>query len=345
LGLYIFRGLRMNDNALILAGALPAAGIALLADLALGWLEKQFKPGNGVRAWRQALAVATACMMAFGAWTWFTPRQAADRVVIGAKDFTEQLILGELLAQTIEAKTKLPVERRFDLGGNLAHQALISGEIDAYVEYTGTALMAILHHAPETDPRAVLGDVQKGYAPLGLTWMPPLGFNDTFAILVRSEDAQKYHLKRISDAAAIAPQWRAGFGQDFMSRPDGYTGFAHAYGLGFHDRPREMDLALTYRALKEHDVDLIAGNATDGLITRYGLVQLEDDRHYFPPYDAAPVVRQALLDKHPEVREAIASLAGKLTVDAMRKLNYAVDGEHREARAVVAEYLHQQGLN
>ncbi|MFN3429287.1 MAG: glycine betaine ABC transporter substrate-binding protein, partial [Candidatus Sericytochromatia bacterium] len=272
---------------------------------------------------------------------WFAPQA----IVVGSKDFTEQLILGELVAQTIERQAKLGVTRRFDLGGNLAHDALVAGEIDAYVEYTGTALMAVLKQPPQTDPASVLKQVKTDYATrFNLTWTEPLGFGNTFAILVRADEAEKHHLKTISQAAALAPRWRAGFGQDFMSRPDGYAGFARAYGLRFSGAPREMDLSLTYRALKDGQVDLIAGNATDGLIARYGLVQLEDDRRYFPPYDAVPVVRQAVLDAHPALRGAFKRLGGVLTVDAMRELNFQVDGERRDPKAVVADFLTKRGL-
>jgi osmoprotectant transport system substrate-binding protein len=236
------------------------------------------------------------------------------------------------------------VERRFDLGGSLAHEALVAGEIDAYVEYTGTALLAILKSRPSADPEEVYHRVKSEYADrFKLEWMEPLGFNNTFAILVRGEAARRFNLKTISDAVAISPQWRAGFGQDFMSRADGYPGFTRSYGFHFKET-REMDLSLTYRALAERQVDLIAGNSTDGLIDHYGLAQLADDRRFFPPYDAVPVVRQATLDKHPEVGEVLRKLGGILTVEEMRKLNYAVDGEKRQAKDVVREFLLKKGL-
>jgi glycine betaine/choline ABC-type transport system substrate-binding protein len=263
---------------------------------------------------------------------------------VGSKDFTEQVILGEILAQAIEAKTGLQVVRRFDLGGNLAHEALIAGELDLYVEYTGTALLAILKSRPVTDPQAVYRRVKADYADrFKLEWTEPLGFNNTFAILVRGDDAKRLGLKTITDASRVSPQWRAGFGQDFMSRVDGYPGFAQTYGFHFQEI-REMDLSLTYRALAEKQVDLIAGNSTDGLISRYGLFQLEDNRHYFPPYDAVPVARQATLQQHPEVRSVLQQLGGILTVDEMRKLNYAVDGEKRQPGEVAREFLRRKGI-
>ena len=347
LGRYIFRGLRANDNVLILAGAVPAALIALVADLFLGSLERAIRfRGAANQKIRRLLwpAAATALILiVFGADS-FLRGYSASRVAVGSKDFTEQIILGEILAQAIEAKTGLQVERRFDLGGNLAHQAMVTGEIDVYVEYTGTALLAILKDPPIKDPAEVYRQVKSSYAKqFSSEWTEPLGFNNTFAILVRGDDARRHGLKTISDAAKMSSQWRAGFGQDFMSRPDGYPGFARTYGFQFEEI-REMDLSLTYRALAEKQVDLIAGNSTDGLISRYGLVQLEDDLHYFPPYDAVPVVRQRALEKHPEVREVLEQLGGILNVEEMRKLNYAIDGEHRQAKDVVREFLKHKGL-
>jgi osmoprotectant transport system permease protein len=347
LGRYIFRGLRMNDNVLILAGAVPAALLAIAADLLLGMIERATRLGDALRRKAKTIlavsGLALLLVAGFGSINIFFGKQSA-RVAVGSKDFTEQLILGELLAQAIEGNTELGVERRFELGGTLAHEALLAGEIDTYVEYTGTALLAILRTQPASDPAEVYRRVKSAYrSQFGVDWTEPLGFNNTFAILVRREDAQKHALKTVSDAARLAPQWRAGFGQDFMSRADGYEGFVRTYGLRFRE-VREMDLSLTYRALAENQVDLIAGNSTDGLISRYGLVQLEDDRRYFPPYDAVPVVRRATLEKYSELRAVFTRLAGVLSVEEMRRLNFAVDGEHRRASDVVREFLIRKGL-
>jgi osmoprotectant transport system permease protein len=345
LGTYIFRGLRMNDNTLILAGALPAAIMALGADFALGWIERVLSPGTAAAAgkaktWVLAAVAAVIIAVAVFSLTSGALSKSARRVVVGSKDFTEQVILGELIAQTIEAKTDLQVERRFELGGDLCHRGLLAGEIDAYVEYTGTAFAAILKHPPISDPREVYDRVKRDYeSRFNLEWLEQLGFNNTFAILVRGDDARRLRIKTISEAARYAPEWRAGFGQDFMSREDGYPGFARAYGLKFEQPPREMDLSLTYRALAAGQVDLIAGNSTDGLIDKLGLFQLEDDRHYFPPYEAAPVFRRETLDRYPEIADAIKGLAGKITNEQMRKLNYAVDGEKRDVKEVVREFL------
>jgi osmoprotectant transport system substrate-binding protein len=270
----------------------------------------------------------------------------ADRIVVGSKNFTEQLILGELFAQIIEARTHLPVERRFYLAGTfICQQAILGGRIDVYPEYTGTALTAVLKEKPSGNKLDVYQRVQQGYeTKFGLRVGPPLGFDDTFAMVIRGDDARRLHLKTLSEAAAFTPQWRAGFGYEFMERPDGYKGLVASYGLRFAEAPRIMDLGLITRALKDRQVDLIAGNNTDGLIPALDFVVLEDDHHYFPPYEAVAVMRGEMLKKHPEVGAALGALAGAISDDDMRRLNYAVDGEHRDAAAVVTEFLRQRGL-
>jgi glycine betaine/choline ABC-type transport system substrate-binding protein len=264
-----------------------------------------------------------------------------DRIVVASKNFTEQTILAELVAQQIERRTGLEVKRRFFLGGTfVCHRAITSGEIDIYVEYTGTALAAILEQPPMQDPAAVYQSVASEYAErFALTWGKPLGFNNTFAILIRSEDARRLGLETISQAAAYTPGWRAGFGYEFVEREDGFTGLAETYGLTFAETPRTMDLGLTYRALANGEVDLIAGNSTDGLIAALDLYQLEDDRAYFPPYEAAPVIRDEVIAQHPEVAVALAELGGSISDDDMRRLNYLVDVEHRDLSIVVTEWL------
>ncbi len=269
-----------------------------------------------------------------------------EMIVVGSKNFTEQIVLAELFAQQIEAHSTLHVERRVNLGGTLlCHQALVAGKIDLYPEYTGTALTAVLKEPPQNDPSAVFRRVQDEYrARFGVEVMPPLGFNNTFAMVVRGEDATKLHLHTISDIGAFAPKWRAGFGYEFMERPDGYRGWVAAYGLHFSGEPRILDLGLLYRALADRQVDLVAGNSTDGLIAALGMVALEDDRRYFPPYEAVPLVRRAILDKHPEARAALGELTGKISEDEMRRMNYAVDGEHRDPAEVVREFRKAKGL-
>src|SRR5918911_375143 len=352
LGVFIFRGLRQYDNNLILAGAVPAALLALAADAGLGLLESRLdvrrrvarrgrKGGAALRraAWA-AVALAVAACGALALWH----RAGRADAVVGSKDFTESVILAEMLAQSLEARG-LKVGRRYELGGNIAHDSLAAGQIDAYPEYTGTSLMAILKHPPSTDARAVYEQVKREYAErFDVEVSPPLGFEDTFAILVRSTDARRLNLKTISDVTPYAPKWRAGFGQDFMSRKDGYEGFARAYGLQFADRPREMDLSLSYRALADRGVDIIAGNSTDGMIATLGLTQLEDDRHYFPPYEAVLLARRDTLERLPQAREVLQKLAGSISTEEMRRLNYEVDGNKRPAAEVVREWRQAKGL-
>ena len=270
----------------------------------------------------------------------------ANRIVVGTKNFTEQLVLGEIMAQQIENKTHLPVERRFYLAGSyICHQAILGGRIDIYPEYTGTALTAILKVQTSTDPRQVFSEVKSEYfKQFNLAVGNPFGFNNTFAIEIRGDDARRLGLKTISQAAAHTPQWRAGFGYEFIERPDGFKGLAATYGLRFAEPPRIMDLGLLARALTDKQVDLAAGNATDGLIRTLDLFVLEDDRHYFPPYEAVPVMRQAMLARHPEVGTALEQLAGKISDDDMRQLNYAVDGQHRDVKQVVKEFLRSKNL-
>lgn len=347
LGVYIFRGLRQYDNNLLLAGALSAAVLALGADLFLGLLERQFSFEAKRSSATVALIVLVIAAGVFALWSGGGNSSGVPapqgHVAIGSKDFTESALLAEIMAQMLE-KRGVSVERRFELGGNLPHEALVSGTLDLYPEYTGTSYTAILHHAPIGDPRAVYEQVKQEYASqFKVEVSAPLGFENTFAILVRGADAKKLNLKTISDAAPHTPEWRAGFGQDFMSRADGYPGFSKTYGLKFA-AVREMDLSLTYIALSSRQVDLIAGNSTEGRIATLDLFQLADDRHYFPPYEAVYLVRQDSVARVPALREVLAKLANAISTDEMRRLNYEIDGNKRDAKEVVKEWLSSRGL-
>ncbi|MDT4954941.1 MAG: osmoprotectant transport system substrate-binding protein opuBD [Acidobacteriota bacterium] len=352
LGTYIFRGLRQYDNRLILAGAVPAALMALAADFGLGLLEKHFDT-SAKRAtrkrnpWARNLAwAALALVLLAGGFAVWRGARSSDtgalnrpRVVVGSKDFTESVLLAEIFAQMLEARG-VEVVRTFELAGNVPHESLIAGAIDCYPEYTGTSYMAILKHPLNTDARTVYETTKREYAEkFNVEVSPPLGYENTFAILVRGDDARRLGLKTISDAVPHARTWRAGFGQDFMSRADGYPGFSRAYNLQFASAPREMDLSLTYRALADKQVDLIAGNSTDGLVTALDLFQLEDDRHYFPPYEAVILIRRDTLARVPAASEALSLLNGKISTEEMRRLNYEVDGNHRDKREVAREWI------
>ena len=345
LGVYIFRGLRQYDNNLLLAGAVSAALLALGADFLLGLVERQFSfdSRRKFKITPKLLFGVFALVVALGVAFWqFTKSPAApNRIVVGSKDFTESAILAEILAQMLEARG-VSVERRLELGGNLPHEALVNGTLDLYPEYTGTAFTAILRHAPITDPRAVYNQVKQEYADkFNVDVSAPLGFENTFAILVRGAEARQLNLKTISDAAPHTPKWRAGFGQDFMSRADGYPGFSKAYGLNFAE-VREMDLSLTYIALSSRQVDLIAGNSTEGRIAQLDLVQLTDDKRYFPPYEAVYLVRHDSLARVPQLREVLERLANAISTDEMRQLNYEIDGNKRDPKEVVRNWLAQK---
>jgi osmoprotectant transport system substrate-binding protein len=268
-------------------------------------------------------------------------------VIVGSKNFTEQVILGELIAQQLENRAHLAVERRLYLGGTyIAQQSILAGRIDIYPEYTGTALTAILKEHGQGDRQAVYQLVKRQYeSRFHLTLGPPFGFDDTFAIEIRGEDARRLHLETISQAVPYAPQWQVAFGYEFMERPDGYKGLVATYGLHFADPPRIMDLGLLTRALKEHQVDLIAGNMTDGLIPALDLAVLRDDKHYFPPYEAVPVVREEALAAHPALQQALDELGGLISDTRMRQLNYEVDGQKRDVKEVVKEFLMGQHLS
>src|SRR2546422_6109288 len=269
-----------------------------------------------------------------------------SKITIGSKFFTEQVVPAELLAQHIEAKPGIPVIRKTNLGGTLlVHKALLAGELDLYVEYAGTALTAVLNESPQGDSAAVYNCVKHLYADrFHLEVTEPLGFENTFAMVIRGDDAQRLHLQKISDIAPLAPKWRAGVGYEFLERPDGFHGWSDRYSLHFAESPKVMDLGLIYRDLVDHQVDIVAGNSTDGLIDSLGLVALADDRHYFPPYDAVPIVRQSTLVRFPQLRAALADLAGRLTPADIRRLNYAVDAQHQDVAALVRAFLAPRGL-
>jgi osmoprotectant transport system permease protein len=339
LGAYIYRGLSMVDSTVILAGALPAALLALSVDALLLWFERRLthRRRNRSRVGLSAVvALAALAILTSGIVT----ARSRRSIVVGSKNFTEQLVLGELVAQAIERGTGLSVDRRLNLGGTLiCERALQTGDIDVYVEYTGTALTAVFHQPISNDAQGVFSTVRELYARTGRTLLPPLGFNNTFAILVRGRDARDLHLRTIDDAARETPRWTAGFGYEFLERPDGYAGLARTYGLRFRAEPSVMDLTLSYRALASGQVDLIAGDATAGLIKGLDLFRLEDNRHYFPPYDAAPVARAETLLRYPEVRRALEQLGGRVSADAMQAMNYAADAKHEDPADVARRFL------
>jgi osmoprotectant transport system permease protein len=340
LGDYIFRGLAMVDSTVILAGALPAAALALLADAGLAWMARWSQPRRRpARLGPAPLTLVLLVVLAASLWSMRTA-SGPPRLVVGSKNFTEQIVLSEVVAQQLERGAGVVVDRRFNLGGTaIAHQALVAGDIDVYVEYTGTALTAIFNETPSSDSAAVFDRVRAHYAALGVTVLPRLGFNNTFAILTRGDLAREQGLTAVSDLSRLAPRLTAGFGYEFLERPDGFAGLAAAYGLRFAAAPRVMDLNLIYRAVAAGEIDITAGDATSGLIEVLRLAVLEDDRGYFPVYDATPVARAATLRAHPAADAALRSLAGQITADRMRQMNAAVDRDKLSPAAVAADFL------
>ena len=345
LGEYIFRGVAMVSNTVILAGAVPAALLALVADFGLGWIERKFSPGRErSRSTTTYVALGLGAALVFLIVGWFYFERSRAGIRVGSKNFTEQLILGEIVSQSIERETGLKVQRRLNLGGTLVcERAMLSGDLDVYVEYTGTALTAVFKQEIVRDSQEVNKRVAAAYEASGRMLQPALGFNNTFAILVRKADAERLGLKRISDVSNVASTWRAAFGPEFLDREDGFKGLATVYRLQFRDPPRAMDLSLTYRALGDGQVDLIAGDATNGLIEKLKLLMLEDDRHYFPPYFAAPVVRSETLRDHPELAKVFAQLAGTISDAEMRRMNYEADVEGRDIVAIARQFVESLG--
>ena len=267
-------------------------------------------------------------------------------ITVGSKNFTEQVILGEIVAQHLEHRLGRHVDRQLNLGGTLlVHQALVNGDIDLYPEYTGTALTTVLKVPPAHDPVAAMALVRAEYhARFGVEWMDPLGFNNTFAMVIRGEDARKSKTATLSEAARYNPGWILGVGYEFQQRSDGLAGLLKTYNLPILESPKTMDLGLLYKALEQREVSMVAGNATDGQLSVLDVLVLRDDKRYFPPYDCALVVRSESLEANPPLRQALTELAGLFTDMTMRKLNYQVDGAHRPVREVAEQFLRDAGL-
>jgi osmoprotectant transport system substrate-binding protein len=267
-------------------------------------------------------------------------------IAVGSKNFTEQVILGEIVAQHLEHRLGRHVDRQLNLGGTLlVHQALVNGDIDLYPEYTGTALATVLKLPPAQDPAAALALVRAEYhARFGVEWMDPLGFNNTFAMVIRGEEARKSKIETLSEAARYNPGWNLGVGYEFQQRSDGLAGLLKTYNLPIHGSPKTMDLGLLYKALEQRQVSMVAGNATDGQLSVLDVLVLRDDKRYFPPYDCALAVRRQSLEANPPLRQALTELGGLFTDLTMRKLNYQVDGAHRPVREVAEQFLQEAGL-
>lgn len=351
LGSYIFRGVSLADSRLILLGSIPAALLALACDASLGEVEHALDPTRRrhSRFRARAASASIVALLGMAVWGWWLDHEneaSATTVVIGSKDGSEMIVLGHMLADLVEAHTGFKVDRRFNLGGTLVcYNALRQGGLDAYVEYTGTALTTILKDPPQNDPgrvlqrvRAVLADRDK------IACLDPFGFENTFAILMRREQAESLGIRTISDLRRHTATIRPGFGPEFMNRPDGYPGLIKAYDLNFAIAPREMDRNLLYQAVAQGSLDLAAGDSTDGRISAFDLVSLKDDRRYFPPYEAVTLVRAETLQKDSRLRKTLDQLAGQIDAPTMRRLNQEVDVKRRDPAEVAREFLRSKRL-
>jgi osmoprotectant transport system substrate-binding protein len=293
-----------------------------------------------LRVSRRALLAGLACAACAPGALLSAACARADRIKVGSKNFTEELILGEMYAALLEHRGFV-VERRLDLGSTqVAMAALARGDIDLYPEYTGTALLVVLKQPPMSDRAAVYTLVQREYAKrYALTWLDPAPMNDTQALATTQATSSRLALRTLSECARLAPRLRLGAPHEFLERPDGLPGLVKAYGGFAFASVVPVDIGLKYKALTSGDVDVVVAFGTDGQIDADNLVVLDDDRHFFPPYAVAPVVRAPALAAHSGIATALNRAAPLLTDRAMRKLNYEVDGRKREPADVAREFL------
>lgn len=355
LGYLVFSGVQTVDNNMILAGAIPACILALLIDFIVGKLESSLSYTNKRRtshskashkkAKRVLLSFGCLILVIAGVITFYSRAEAKDKIVIGSKNFSEQLILGNMLADLIEDKTDLDVERKLNLGGTqVAFSALKNGNIDMYVDYTGTGLVDILKKDPDKNPDHVYQTVQKEFnQKYGIELLKPLGFNNTYALAVRQDTAKQYGLNTLSDLAKVSNQMILGPTIEFPNRKDGLIGLSKAYQMQFKD-VKAVDGGLRYTALNNQKSDVIDAFSTDGLLEAFNLKVLKDDKHFFPPYYAVPLIKKETLKDHPELKKVINSLAGKLTDEKMRELNYKVDSLKQSPAKVAKDFLKNEGL-
>jgi osmoprotectant transport system permease protein len=357
LGYLVFSGVQTVDNNMILAGAIPACILALLIDFVLGKLEAHFSYTSKMKSSRTSnkmtksskkwIAVVSSIVVIAVVTNIFYSSVKADdnKIIIGSKNFSEQIILGNMLADLIEEHTDIEVERKLNLGGTqVAFSALNKGDIDLYVEYTGTGLVNILKQSPQKDPNQVYKTVKTEFDDkYGIDLLKPLGFNNTYTLAVRQDTAEKYQLNTISDLVRVSNELTMGPTIEFPNRQDGLIGLSAAYGLEFAD-VKPVDGGLRYTALNNHKSDVIDAFLTDGLLTAFHLRVLEDDKNFFPPYYAVPIVKQEVIKEHPEIAKVINSLSGKLTDEKMRELNYKVDSLKQSPAKVAKDFLVEEGL-
>ncbi|WP_040208707.1 ABC transporter permease/substrate-binding protein [Neobacillus jeddahensis] len=356
LGYLVFSGVQTVDNHMILAGAIPACILALLIDFVVGKLESGLSYTNkqtsakrtakvGKKTKRWLIGLTSFVIIVAGAFKVYTTANAEDKIVIGSKNFSESIILGNMLADLVENKTDIKVERKLNLGGTqVAFSAIQSGDIDVYVEYTGTGLVNILNQPPESDPDKVYEYVQKEFKQkYNIDLLKPIGFNNTYALAVRQDTAKEFGLETISDLVKVSGNLTMGPTIEFPNREDGLIGLSKTYNLEFKD-VKAVDGGLRYTALDNHKSDVIDAFSTDGLLEAFHLKVLKDDKNFFPPYYAVPIIKESTLEEHPEVKKALNTLAGKLSDEKMRELNYKVDSLKQSPAKVAKEFLEKEGL-
>lgn len=346
LGDFINRGLALNNTRFLLLGAIPAALLAVTLDFIIGKIEKSLAR-NKIKPKKKnyftlGFIIILFCIPLIASFSSnvFSIRNQ-DTIRIATKNFTEQFILGEILAQLIESKTNLNVERDFNLGTTeICQQAMVNNQIDIYPEYTGTAYLTILKKPyKNSDTKQIFSVVKEDYQKnFNIIWLPPFGFNNTQALAIREDFAAQHHIETITDLAPFSNQLTIGAPAEFIQRPDALPGLIRVYNLHFKT-VKQFEPSLMYSAIFHNHVDVIMAFSTDGRIAKYHLRLLQDDRHLFPPYDAATLVRADVLKKHPELQALLQSLSGKINEQTMQKMNYAVDVEKRSPAEVARAFL------
>ncbi len=269
-----------------------------------------------------------------------------QKVVVGSKPHAEQYILAEMISLLIEEKTDLAVEQKLGIGGGTSnlHPAMLAGDIDIYPEYTGTGWLFVLQMDLIEQPDELYAAVKEEYEKeFGITWLGRYGFNNTYALAVRNEFADRYGLKTYSDLAEVSHELVFGAEYDFFERDDGFDALSAAYGLNFRDT-RELDIGLKYQAIGSKRVDVINAFSTDGLLAEHDITVLEDDKFFFPSYEAATIILTSTLEKYPQLEDVLNLLAGAVSDEAMTRMNYRVEEVNEDPRAVAREFLMEAGL-
>lgn len=357
LGYLVFSGIRTVNNAQILAGAIPACLLALAVDFLTAIVERLVTPislqKGAIRKkhrlrFTQKIVLATSVFIAVFAFlfTSFNGRIDNDKVItIGTKDYTEQHILGNLVADLIEYNTDISVERKINLGGTqVCFSALNKDEIDMYIEYSGTAYSDTLDYPPISDMEKVYETVKKDFKEkYNIETLKQMSFNNTYILAVRKDTAKKYATASLSDLAKIANNIKCGTTFEFLNREDGLLGLQKKYNFKMGDSIG-LDSAARYIALNNHEVDVVDAFATDGLLKKFDLVPLQDDKNFFPPYYAMPIIRSETLKAYPEIVPILEKLGTALTNEVMMELNYKVDELQEQPENVARTFLLEKGF-